>query len=86
MYFFSNQQSLKIKQSSRKGGGALCLVSDGPLLGFVAVQVFEGFEFLDEGLVLVLQHCHAVLQTLDVFLLLPATLARCLPVGHGQHA
>lgn len=50
------------------------------LLRFVAVQVFEGFEFLDEGFVLVLQHSHAVLQTLDVLLLLPATLAGCLPV------
>lgn len=52
------------------------------LLWFVAVQVFEGFEFLDEGFVLVLQHGHAVLQTLDVLLLLPATLASCLPVWH----
>lgn len=49
------------------------------LLRFVAVQVFEGFEFLDEGFVLVLQHGHAVLQTLDVLLLLPATLAGRLP-------
>jgi len=52
------------------------------LLRFVAVQVFEGFEFLDEGFVLVLQHGHTVLQTLDVLLLLPATLPGRLPVGH----
>lgn len=55
------------------------------LLRFVAVQVFEGFEFLDEGFVLVLQHSHAVLQTLDVLLFLPATLARCFPVWHQEH-
>ena len=55
------------------------------LLGFVAVQVFEGFQFLDECFVLVLQHGYAVLQTLDVFLLLPATLAGCLPVRHENH-
>ena len=47
----------------------------------MAVQVFEGFEFLDERFVLVLQHGDAVLQTLDVLLLLPAALAGCLPVG-----
>lgn len=55
------------------------------LLRFVAVQVFEGFEFLDEGFVLVLQHGHAVLQTLDVLLLLPATLAGRLPARHKHH-
>ncbi len=60
--------------------GRRCLVMF--LLGFVAVQVFESFEFLNEGFVLVLQHSHAVLQTLDVLLLLPATLTGCLPVRH----
>lgn len=55
------------------------------LLRFVAVQVFEGFEFLDEGFVLVLQHSHAVLQTLDVLLLLPATFPRRLSVGRRRH-
>lgn len=44
------------------------------LLGFVAVQVFEGFEFLDKGFVLVFQHSHAVFETLDILFLLPATL------------
>lgn len=55
------------------------------LLRFVAVQVFEGFQFLDERFVLVLQHGHAVLQTFDVLLFLPATLASCLPVWHRDH-
>lgn len=55
------------------------------LLGFVAVQVFEGFKFLDEGFVLVLQHGHAVLQTLDVLLLLPAALAGSLPALHDKN-
>lgn len=55
-------------------------VAPPPLLCFVAVQVFEGFELLDERLVLVLQHGHAVLQTLDVLLLLPATFPCRLPV------
>lgn len=64
----------------RAGARRVCL-----LLRFVAVQVFEGFEFLDEGLVLVLQHCDAVLQTLDVFLLLPATLASCLPERNADN-
>ena len=58
-----------------RGGGAL--------LCFVAVQVFEGLELLDERLVLVLQHGHAVLQTLDVLLLLPAALPGSLPGGGG---
>lgn len=49
------------------------------LLRFMAVQVFESFEFLDESFVLVLQNSHAVLQTLHVFLLLPAALSGRLP-------
>lgn len=49
------------------------------LLGFMAVQVFESFQFLNESFVLVLQNSHAVLQTLDVFLLLPAALSGRLP-------
>lgn len=62
-----------------------CQALGGPLLlRFVAVQVFEGFQFLDERFVLVLQHGHAVLQTFDVLLLLPATLARRLPVWHRE--
>lgn len=52
------------------------------LLRFVAVQVFEGFKFLDEGFVLVLQHGHAVLQTLDVLFLLPTTFTCCLSVNN----
>lgn len=50
------------------------------LLGFMAVQVFESFQFFNESFVLVLQNSHAVLQTLHVFLLLPAALSGCLPV------
>lgn len=55
------------------------------LLWFVAVQVFEGFQFLDEGFVLVFQHGHAVLQTLHVLFLLPTALAGCLPVRQEAH-
>ena len=66
------------------------VLSPGPLLRFVAVQVFECFQFLDKGFVLVFQHGHAVLQTLDVLLLLPATLPGRLPVvrlsNHHQYA
>lgn len=50
------------------------------LLRFMAVQVFKCFQFLYEGFVLVLQHGHAVLKTLDILLLLPATLAGRLSV------
>ena len=54
------------------GGGS------GQLL--LAVELLERLELLDERLVLVLQHGHATLQTLDVLLLLPPALARRLPV------
>lgn len=50
------------------------------LLRLVAVEVLKGFEFLYQGLVLVLQHSHTVLQTLDILLLLPATLPGRLSV------
>ena len=57
----------------------------------MTVQVFKCFEFLDEGFILVLQNGHSVLQTLDVLLLLPATLPSGLPGntdetsrGHGS--
>lgn len=49
------------------------------LLGFMAVQVFESFQFLNESFVLVLQNSYAVLQTLHVFLFLPTTLSGRLP-------
>lgn len=49
------------------------------LLSFVAVNVFQGFELLNQGLVLVFQNCHAVFQTLDVLLLFPATFTSCFP-------
>lgn len=51
----------------------------------LAVELFEGFELLDEGFVLVLQHGHSVLQALDVFLLLAPTLAGCFPVLLKAH-
>ena len=55
----------------------LCVV----LFGFLAtVEFLERLEFLDECLVLVLEHGDAVLQTLDVLLLLTAALARRLAV------
>ena len=44
------------------------------------VKFFERLEFLNEGLVLVLEHGHPVLKTLDVLLLLPPTLPGRLPV------
>lgn len=49
-------------------------VDSPPLLSFVAVDVLQRFQLLDQRLVLVLQHGHAVLQTLDVLLLFPAAL------------
>lgn len=51
------------------------------LLRFMAVQVFKSFQFLNESFVLVLQNSHPVLQTLHVFLLLPAALSGRLPGG-----
>lgn len=47
-------------------------------LRFVTVQVFKRFKFLYERFVLVLQNSHTVLQTLNIFLLLPTALARSL--------
>ena len=49
------------------------------LLGLMAVKVFQRFQLLDQGLVLVLQHGHAVLQTPDVLFLFPAAFSSCLP-------
>ena len=60
------------------------------------VKFFERFKLLNEGLVLIFQHCHSVLQTLDVLLLLPTALSGRLPVlqqsdlplpvtGQGRH-
>merc|ERR1719445_889666 len=49
------------------------------------VEFLEGLELLYECLVLVLEHGDAVLQTLDVLLLLVAALARRLPVLHQPH-
>lgn len=50
----------------------------------MAVQVFKSFQFFYQGFILVLQHGHAVLQTLDILLLLPATLAGRLSVWHNK--
>ena len=44
------------------------------------VELLEGLELLYEGLVLVLEDRHPVLQTLDVLLLLPPALPRSLAV------
>lgn len=55
----------------------------GPLLGFVAVNVLQCLQLFDQGLVLVFQHGHAVLQTLDVLLLFPAALSGRLPGEEG---
>lgn len=45
----------------------------------MAVKVFEGLEFLNEGLVLVFEHSHTVFKTFDILLLLPATLPGGFP-------
>ena len=45
----------------------------------MAIKIFEGLEFLNEGLVLVFKHSHAVFKTLDIFFLLPATLPGSFP-------
>ena len=44
------------------------------------VKFFKWLKLLNECLVLILQHSHSVLQTLDVLLLLPPTLTGRLPV------
>lgn len=46
----------------------------------LAVELLEGFELLYQGLVLVFQHGHSVLQALDVFFLLAPTLSGRLPI------
>lgn len=49
--------------------------------GFLtAVEFFERLEFIDQGLVLVLENSNSILQTLDVLFLLPPALARRFPV------
>lgn len=50
----------------------------------MAVDVLERFQLLDQGLVLVFQHGHPVLQAFDVLLLLPAALAGRLPGGESR--
>ena len=55
------------------------------LLLFLSLVVFlEQTQLLDQRLVLVLQQLHAVLQTLQVLLLLPPTLPRRLPTHTTQ--
>ena len=53
-------------------------------IGFTVsgVELLQRLELLDQGLVLVLQDSHPVLQTLDVLLLLPAALPGGLSVLH----
>ena len=48
----------------------------------LTVKLFERLEFLNQRLVLILQHGDAVLQTLDVLFLLPSALLGRLPVSH----
>lgn len=52
------------------------------LLCFMAIKVFEGLEFLNEGLVLIFKHSHTIFKTFDIFFLLPATLPGSFPVFH----
>ena len=60
------------------GGG-----DSGQLL--LTVELLERLELLNQRLVLVLEHGHPALQTLDVLLLLPPTLTRSLPAdGEGN--
>src|SRR4029434_7586568 len=55
------------------------------LISLVAVDVFKCFQFFDQRLVLVLQHCHSVLQTLHVLLFLPPALTGCLSTHTHTH-
>lgn len=55
------------------------------LFWFVAVDIFKSFELLNESLVLVFQHGDAVLQTLHIFFLFPATFSGRLPVTNQTH-
>jgi len=48
----------------------------------LTVKLFERLEFLNQRLVLILQHGYTVLQTLDVLFLLPSALLGRLPVSH----
>lgn len=45
----------------------------------MAIKVFEGLEFLNEGLVLIFKHSHTIFKTFDIFFLLPATLPGSFP-------
>lgn len=75
-------EAVFVLESFWAGTGAL--PSPPPLLGLVAVKVFQCFQLLDQGLVLVLQHGHAVLQTPHVLFLFPAALSSCLPEEGGK--
>ena len=45
----------------------------------MAIKIFEGLEFLNEGLVLVFKHSHAVFKTLDIFFLSTSTFFSSFP-------
>lgn len=55
-------------------GGRLCL------FGLFAVQLLQRLQLVDECLVLVLEHCNAVLKALDILLLFPPALLGGFPV------
>lgn len=51
----------------------------------MTIKVFKGFQFFDQCLVLVLQDGDAILQTLDVLLLLPPTFSGRLSAERTGH-
>lgn len=50
----------------------------------MTVEVFKGFQFFNQSLVLVLKDGNSVLQTLNILFLLPATFSGGLPVGRTR--
>lgn len=51
----------------------------GVLLHLVSVDILQGSELLNESLVLIFKHGHAVFKAFDVFLLLSSTLTSSFP-------
>lgn len=49
------------------------------LFRFMTIKIFEGLEFLNESLVLVFKHSHAIFKTFDIFFLLSATFSGSFP-------
>ena len=50
----------------------------------LAVEFFEWFQLLNQSLVLIFKQCDAVLQALDVFLLLPSAFTGRFPIGRKE--